>query len=55
MIFTGSVSDKDITEESDFLKLLLDLIQSGKLKNGDGVVADKCFHIEKDIALLGLN
>lgn len=54
MLFTGSISDKDITEESGFLKLLSDLIQSGKLQNGDGVMADKGFHIEKEIAAVGL-
>lgn len=54
MLFTGSLSDKDITEESGFLKLLSDLIQSGKLQNGDGVMADKGFHIEKEIAAVGL-
>lgn len=43
MLFTGSISDKNITEESGFLKLLSDLIQSGKLQNGDGVMAAKGF------------
>lgn len=56
MLFTGSISDKDVTEESGhgFLKLLSDLIQSGKLQNGDGVKADKGFHMEKEIAAVGL-
>lgn len=33
MLFTVSISDKDITVESGFLKLLSDLIRSGILQN----------------------
>lgn len=54
MLFAGSISEKDIKEESGFLKLLSNLIKSGKLQNGDGVMADKGFHIEKEIAAVGL-
>lgn len=54
MLFTGSISDKDITVESGFLKLLSDLIQTGKLQNGDGVMADKGFRIENEIEAVGL-
>ena len=56
MLFCGSMSmsDKEITEESGFLKLLTDLIQCGKLQNGDGVMADKGFHIQKQIEDVGL-
>ena len=32
MLFSGSISDKDITEESGFLELLSNLIQCGKLQ-----------------------
>ena len=54
MLFSGSISDKDITEKSGFLELLSNLIQCGKLQTGDGVMADKGFHIEKEIDALGL-
>lgn len=54
MLFSGSISDKDITEESGFLKLLSDLIKCGKLQNGDGIMVDKGFHIEKEIEAVGL-
>mmetsp|Transcript_41415 Transcript_41415/g.66549 ORF Transcript_41415/g.66549 Transcript_41415/m.66549 type:complete len:87 (+) Transcript_41415:618-878(+) len=54
MLFSGSISDKDITEKSGFLELLSTLIQCGKLQSGDGVMADKGFHIEKEIEALGL-
>ena len=54
MLFSGSISDKDITEKSGFLELLSNLIQCGKLQTGDGVTADKGFHREKEIDALGL-
>lgn len=36
MLFTGSVSDKDITEESGLLKLLSDLIKVESYRMGMG-------------------
>lgn len=54
MLFSGSVSDKVITKESGFLKVLSDLKQCGKLQNGDGVMVDKGFNIEKEIEAIGL-
>lgn len=53
MLFIGFIFDKDIIEESGFFKLLLDFIQSGKLQNGDGVMVDKGFYIEKEIVVVG--
>ncbi|XP_055997032.1 uncharacterized protein LOC125678774 isoform X1 [Ostrea edulis] len=54
MLFSGSVSDKVITKESGFLKVLSDLKQCGKLQNGDGVMVDKGFNIEKEIEAIGI-
>lgn len=53
LLFTGSISDKDITEERGFLKLLSDLIQSGKLQTGDWVMAENGVHVEKEIEAVG--
>ena len=53
MLFSGSISNKDITEESGFLELLSYLIQCGKLQSCDGVMTEKGFHIEKEIGALG--
>ncbi|KAK6175911.1 hypothetical protein SNE40_014287 [Patella caerulea] len=49
MLFSGSISDKEITHRSGFLDTLKSLLQSGKLQEGDGVMADKGFTIEKEI------
>ncbi|KAK6189686.1 hypothetical protein SNE40_001688 [Patella caerulea] len=49
MLFSGSISDKEITQRSGFLDTLKSLLQSGKLQEGDGVMADKGFTIEKEI------
>lgn len=54
MLFSGSMSDNDITSQSGFLTLLKDLKTAGKIHEGDGVMADKGFRIEKDIEKLGL-
>ena len=54
MLFSGSISDKELTEESGFIDLLTNLIKCGKLKEGDGVMADKGFPIEKVIEAVGL-
>lgn len=54
MLYTGSISDKDITISSGFIDLLSELVKSGKLRRGDGVMADKGFPIEKEIEAVGL-
>ncbi|XP_076085158.1 uncharacterized protein LOC143055969 [Mytilus galloprovincialis] len=54
MLFAGSISDKEITKESGFYRLLKDLISSGKVNVGDGVMADKGFTIEKELKEIGL-
>ena len=54
MLFSGSISDNDITTQSGFLNVLKEMIKAGKINEGDGVMADKGFRIEKDIEKLGL-
>lgn len=55
MLFSGSMSDNDITSQSGFLNLLKYLKTAGKIHEGeDGVMADKGFGIEKDVEKFGL-
>jgi len=54
MLFSGSISDKQITKQSGLLKLLKQLLDIGKLKPGDGVMVDKGFLIQEEIKGLGL-
>lgn len=49
MLFSGSMSDNDITSQSGFLNLLKDLKTAGMIHEGDGGIADKGFRAEKDI------
>ena len=50
-LFTGSISDKVITEQSGFYELLSLLKVQGYVK-GDAVMADKGFTIEKSLSNL---
>jgi hypothetical protein len=43
--FTGSISDKAITEQSGFYDLITQLKQHGYVKEGDAVMVDKGFTI----------
>lgn len=54
MLFSGAISDKELTEKSGFLEVLAQLKACGKIKEGDGVMADKGFHISNEINELGL-
>lgn len=54
-LFTGSISDKAITEQSGFYELLSKLKEKGYVAEGDSVMADKGFTIEKELESLGLN
>lgn len=54
MLFSGSVSDKEITSKSGLLTQLRDLVACGKLRDGDGIMVDKGFRIQKEIEELGL-
>lgn len=54
MLFTGSVSDKDIFVKSGFKTTLSKLIENGHLERGDGLMADKGFNIEHEVESTGL-
>lgn len=54
MLFSGSISDKEITVKSGLLDTLQQLIDSGKIKRGDGIMVDKGFLISEEIEKLGL-
>lgn len=53
-LFTGSISDKAITEQSGFYELLSSLKAKGIIEEGDAVMADKGFTIEKELKNIGL-
>lgn len=53
-LFTGSISDKVITEQSGFYDLLASLKNHGYIIEGDAVMADKGFTIENELKKLGL-
>ncbi|XP_041350881.1 uncharacterized protein LOC121369871 [Gigantopelta aegis] len=53
-LFTGSVSDKEITTNSGFFDLLKALLQRGYLLEGDAGMADKGFTIGNELEKLGL-
>ena len=54
MLFSGSISDKEITKESGLLSVLEQLLSKGMLKSGDGVMVDKGFPIRNEVEKLGL-
>ncbi|KAL3852059.1 hypothetical protein ACJMK2_015748 [Sinanodonta woodiana] len=54
MLFSGSISDKEITTTCGLLPILQQLLECGKLKRGDGVMVDKGFLIQHEIEELGL-
>ena len=53
-LFTGSISDKAICEESGFFQLLKDLVEHGYIQRGDCVMADKGFTIANELKEIGL-
>jgi hypothetical protein len=53
-LFTGSISDKMICEESGFYAILKDLLNHGYINPGDGIMADKGFTIQEELNKLGL-
>ncbi|XP_045174182.2 uncharacterized protein LOC123535566 [Mercenaria mercenaria] len=54
MLFSGSISDKEITSASGLLEMFQQLLDRGRLKRGDGVMVDKGFLIKDEIEKLGL-
>ena len=53
-LFEGSISDKQILVRSGFLDQLKEKIELGEVYEGDAIMADKGFDIEKDLADLNL-
>lgn len=53
-LFTGSMSDKGIVRQSNFIELMKTLLQHGYLQEGDGLMVDKGFLIENDLKEIGL-
>lgn len=54
MLFSGSMSDKEIFKKSGFQSTLKQLVGMGYLKEGDGIMADKGFDIAKEVEETGL-
>lgn len=54
MLYSGSISDKEITLKSALLDLSQQLLDSSKLAKGDSVMIDKGFLIKDEIERLGL-
>lgn len=53
-MFTGSISDKQITEQSGFYDVLVTLKSKGYVMDGDAVMADKGFTIKEELAKINL-
>ena len=53
-LFAGAMSDKEIFKKSGFQSTLKNLVNSGYLKYGDGIMADKGFDIRKEVEETGL-
>ena len=53
-LFTGSISDKALTNDSGFYDILKTLLEKNYLKPGDAVMADKGFTIDDELKQLGL-
>lgn len=54
MLFSRGISDKDIFVQYKFKDMLCDLIDEGYLQQGDDLMADKGFNIEKEVEKCGL-
>ena len=54
MLFSGSISDKEIFIQSGLKKQLESLLECEYLSTGDGLMADKGFNIEECVKSIGL-
>lgn len=54
-LFTGCISDKQLTEQSGFYDLLRTLKSIGYIQDKDAIMADKGFTIQTEIENLGLS
>ena len=53
-LFTGSISDKAITQQSGFYDVIRTMKDEGYVKDGDAIMVDKGFNIDKELNNLGL-
>lgn len=53
-LFSGSISDREICLKGHFFEFLKDQIAAGDLAEGDAIMADKGFRIEKDLNEIGI-
>lgn len=53
-LYTGGISDKAICQRSGLFDLLQQKIETGELKHGDGIMADKGFTITNELKEIGL-
>ncbi|XP_046577230.1 uncharacterized protein LOC124285121 [Haliotis rubra] len=53
-LFTGSISDKAITEQSGFYDVIKSMKEIGHINEGDGIMVDKGFSIKNEVEKLGL-
>ena len=53
-MYEGSISDKQLVQRSGFLEVLRMKLESGEIKQGDAIMADKGFDIEDELKKLGL-
>jgi len=53
-LYTGSISDKALTEQCGFYDGLKTMKSAGYVKDGDAIMVDKGFNIDKEISSLSL-
>lgn len=53
-LYSGAISDKEITKQSGFYEVLKNKLNEGEILPGDNVMADKGFNIQKEIEDCGL-
>ena len=54
MLFSGSISDKEIFNKGGLVNVLRNLLEIKRLKQWDGVMVDKGILIKEEIESLGL-
>jgi len=53
-LFTGSISDNELTRRSGFINVLNNLVEKGYICKNDALMADKGFTIANDLNDIGL-
>ena len=54
MLFSGGISDKEMTSQYGLLDMLKQLTDCGKIKKGDGTMVDNGFLIKEEVEKYGL-